>query len=143
MILRTNRFAKYKFDTNDTFEAGASLKGYQVKAIRRGEFNVQESFIKLVNNELYLFNFMTSTTPSDVQRNSPNIKLLLNRKEINKIKILLDNRRVQGYLLSVKINNKSLIKFEIGFGMVKKSFQQRKVEKRSTQKRRLEKEMDL
>ena len=88
MEITTNRKALFDYFIEDKFEAGLVLEGAEVKSLRNKEFNLQDSFISIQNNEVFLKNAYikpyekaTSFTP-DPRRN---IKLLLHKNEILKL----------------------------------------------------------
>ena len=88
MEITTNRKALFDYFIEDKFEAGLVLVGAEVKSLRNKEFNLQDSFITIQNNEVFLKNAYikpyekATTYAPEVRRN---IKLLLNKNEILKL----------------------------------------------------------
>src|SRR6187397_2537652 len=83
-----NRKAFHDFHLYESFEAGIVLLGTEVKAIREGRVNLRDSFARVENGEVYLYNVNISpyshrgyATHEALRRR----KLLLNRDEIRKL----------------------------------------------------------
>ena len=89
-LIAGNRRATYDYAILETVEAGLVLQGTEIKAIREGRVNLRESFARSLGNELWLFGMHvapyshSSSTDHDPTRPR---KLLLHRKEIDKLKI--------------------------------------------------------
>ena len=87
-IITINRKASFNYFFKDTIEAGIVLKGSEIKSVRSGKVNIAESYAVEKDGEIYLVN---SHIPIYKQASFSNHnpyserKLLLNRKEINKI----------------------------------------------------------
>lgn len=84
----SNRKARHEYHIIETFEAGIELKGTEVKSLRAGRANLQDSFARIENNELLLYNMHISPyeqgnrfnhEPKRVRR------LLMHRQEINRL----------------------------------------------------------
>ncbi|MDY0073606.1 MAG: SsrA-binding protein, partial [Thauera sp.] len=86
MSIIANRKAFHDFFIDEKFEAGIVLEGWEVKAIRAGRTNIQESYVIIRNGELFLFGMHISplTTASSHVRHDPvrTRKLLLHKREI-------------------------------------------------------------
>lgn len=136
-LIKNNKFANYKYHVEKKFEAGVVLKGKDVKAIRANKFEIRDSFVKEEKGELFLWNTLFFDEPDSIQKR----KLLLNRREIEKIKTILKDKKRHGFVLSVRYNEKNLVKLDIGFGIVKKARDKKASEKRASEKRNLEKVM--
>ncbi len=87
-IITINRKASFNYFFKDTIEAGIVLKGSEIKSVRSGKINIAESYATEKEGEIYLVN---SHIPIYKQASFSNHdpyserKLLLNRKEINKL----------------------------------------------------------
>ena len=84
-----NRKASHDYFIEKTYEAGMVLLGSEVKGIKDGRCNLKGSFIKIIKNEVFMFNVHISNIDiinfyqkHDETRER---KLLLKRKEINKL----------------------------------------------------------
>ena len=87
-IITLNRKASFNYFFNELFEAGIVLKGSEIKSIRDGKINIADSYAVPKDGEIFLVN---SHIPVYKQASYSNHnpyserKLLLNRKEINKL----------------------------------------------------------
>ena len=83
-----NRKAHHDYHLLETFEAGVALLGTEVKAIREGRANLRDSFARVDNGEVYLYNVNISPYShrgyADHEPLRPR-KLLLHRTEIRKL----------------------------------------------------------
>ena len=64
-----NRKARFNYEISDTYEAGIVLTGQEIKAIRKGQVSLAESFVRPENGELWLYythiaNCLLYTSPS-------------------------------------------------------------------------------
>ncbi len=99
-IIASNKKARHDYLLETQFEAGLVLEGWEVKSIREGHVQLKESYILLKHGEAWLIG--THITP--LKTASTHIepdplrsrKLLLNRKEINK---LITAREREGYTI--------------------------------------------
>lgn len=138
-----NRKAFRNYHILEKIEAGVVLLGSEVKSIRAGRLDMNESFIKLLSNEAFLVNAnipklnQTSDKTYDPLRTR---KLLLHRSQIDS---LLGKVGAKGMaLVAISLYEKSnKFKVEIGLGKSKKEFDRRKVIKERDQKRRVEQEL--
>ena len=55
-VIATNRQARHQYELFDKYEAGIALKGAEVKSIREGRANLKDSFVRVLNEEAFLFN---------------------------------------------------------------------------------------
>ena len=93
-LISTNRKAWHDYALETEFEAGLVLEGWEIKSIREGHVQLKESYILLKKNEAWLFGAhitplktaSTHITPDPIRTR----KLLLNRKEINKLFVAKD-----------------------------------------------------
>ena len=132
-IISNNRKARFNYFFNEFFEAGIVLKGSEVKSLRDGKANISESYAFDEQGELYLVNsHIPSYKESSYNNHDPkrNRKLLLNKKEINK---LIGRINREGYtLIPTKLYfKKGKAKVEIAVAKGKKHY-----DKRNTKKKR-------
>lgn len=134
-----NKKAIHNYEILECLEVGILLKGAEVKSLRMGRCNIGDSFVKVLNNELWLINTdipkykYDGSTFYDSARSR---KLLINRKEL----IYLENKMKQGNLTLIpkKIYSKGdFFKVEICLARGKKRFEKKQEEK----KRDLEREL--
>lgn len=84
-----NRRARFDFFIEDTYEAGLSLAGWEVKSLRAGRVQITESYVILKNNEAFLLGAHITPLLQASTHVSPDTtrtrKLLLQRKQINQL----------------------------------------------------------
>ena len=130
-IICLNRKASFNFFFIEIIEAGISLKGSEVKSLRDGKGNIADSYAVDNNGELFLINsHIPLYRQSSYNNHDPkgDRKLLLNRKEINKLigKINQDGLT----LIPTKLYFvKGKVKVEIAVAKGKKLFDKRQVKK--------------
>ncbi len=136
MEIIKNKKAFFDYEIIDKFEAGLVLHGYEVKAIRAKKIQIKGGFISVKNNEAWLENVQISPYQPANQpdgNGKRKRKLLLNRREIDKVNSFLDTPGIS--IVPLKIFTlHGRIKVQIGVGRGKK-----KHDKRETIKKR---EMD-
>ena len=130
-IICINRKASFNFFFIEIIEAGISLKGSEVKSLRDGKGNIADSYAVDNNGELFLINsHIPLYRQSSYNNHDPkgDRKLLLNRKEINKLigKINQDGLT----LIPTKLYFvKGKVKVEIAVAKGKKLYDKRQVKK--------------
>ena len=112
-----NRRARFDYHLEETFEAGIMLTGTEVKSLRHGQCSINESYVGPQNGEIWLFNANIpeySQAHGDLQHAPKRErKLLLNKKQANKI---LGATQREGYTvipLRLYFNARGLAKLEI------------------------------
>jgi len=129
-----NRRARFDYAIEETFEAGICLVGTEVKALREGRANIAESYAAIENGELMLINANIPVyAPASQFNHLPTRprKLLLKRKEINKLMAQTQRKGRTIVPLKMYFNKKGLAKILIGIGTGKSN-----IDKRDTQKKR-------
>lgn len=126
-IIAKNPTAFHNYTIEDKLEAGIVLSGTEIKSIRNGKANLKDSYAIIKNNEVYIVGMHISPyEQGNIFNKDPlrNRKLLLNRREINK---LIGLTKQKGYSL-VPLNmyfKGSLVKIELGIGKGKKLYDKR------------------
>jgi SsrA-binding protein len=136
----TNRKAYHDYFVEETFEAGMSLQGTEVKSLRLGLANLTDSYAIVKNNEMFLFNASISPYPhGNIMNHEPlrTRKLLLHKEEIRK---LIGKITQKGYtLIPLKIYFvRGKAKVLIGLAKGKKAFDKRETIKEKESKREVE-----
>jgi len=131
-IISNNRKARFNYFFTEFFEAGIVLYGSEVKSLRSGRANISESYAFDNKGEIYLVNsHIPSYKESSYNDHEPNRnrKLLLNKKEINK---LIGRVHREGYtLIPTKLYfKKGKAKIEIAVAKGKKQYDKRHVKKK-------------
>lgn len=142
-IIATNKNAKFEYFIEETFECGISLKGTEVKSIRQGKMNINDSFAAIDNEEVYLK--QAHISPYE-QGNRYNVdpmrvrKLLLHKHEIRK---LIGKIKIKGYsLIPTKVYfNSGKVKVELALAKGKKLHDKRQDLAKKDANRRIEREL--
>lgn len=134
-----NKKAFFDYTILDTFEAGVVLEGSEVKAIRLGRVNLKDSFVRIIKGEVFLLNMHIShlsTTHStyrpDERRDR---KLLLHKKEIEKLFSKVTKDGITLVALKLYFNSKNMIKVQVATAQGKKLHDKRETLKAKTMKR--------
>ena len=132
-IICNNRKAKFNYFFNEFFEAGIALKGSEVKSLRDGKANISEAYAIDEQGEIFLLNsHIPSYKESSYNNHDPkrNRKLLLNKREINK---LIGRVNREGYTLipTSLYFKKGKVKIEIAVAKGKREYDKRQVKKKS------------
>ena len=122
----TNRKARHDYTVLDSYEAGIMLAGAEVKSLRDGKGNLQDSFAMLQDDEIYLYGmhilpYAYARGELDPVRKR---KLLLNRKEILDIARKLEERGMTLIPLRVYFKN-GRAKVEIAVCKSKRQYDKR------------------
>ena len=127
-----NRKARYNYAITETLEAGIALQGTEIKSLRGGRATIGESYAGPMGNELFLFN---AHIPEYLEANRFNHnvkrprKLLLHRRQINKLMGAIQREGYTVIPLKVYFNEKGRAKVELGLGKGKKLHDKRETEK--------------
>jgi SsrA-binding protein len=117
MKITSNRKAYFEYSVLESFDAGIKLIGNEVKSIRRSDVTIADSFVYIKNGELFIKNMKVAKYKQshmlDKHDENREKKLLLNRREINKIEKLIQSVGTTIIPLEVFIY-KNLIKVKIG-----------------------------
>ncbi|HUW94671.1 MAG TPA: SsrA-binding protein SmpB [Anaerolineae bacterium] len=125
--LVSNRRARREYFIEETYEAGLVLKGSEIKSIRAGRANLQDSYVTIRDGEAWLVN--THVSPykqASIENHEPkrDRKLLLNRREIDR---LVGKVQAKGYtMIPLRLylkNNRA--KVEIALAKGKKLYDKR------------------
>jgi SsrA-binding protein len=144
-ILQTNKKAYFNYEIIDKYVAGVVLMGTEVKSIRNNAFSVSESYCSIIDNELFILGMHISDYKGIKYTNHPNVrnrKLLLNRKEIDKLSKSVKEKGLTIIPLSVFISDAGFIKIEIGLGRGKKTYDKKNNQKLKDLDRELSKNIN-
>ncbi|MDX3973084.1 SsrA-binding protein SmpB [Shinella sp.] len=131
-IVAENRKARFNYEIIDTFEAGIVLTGTEVKSLREGKANIAESYASDEGGEIWLIN---SYLPEYLQANRFNHetrrrrKLLLSKREINRLRIAINREGMTLVPLKVYFNDVGRAKLELALAKGKKLHDKRETEK--------------
>ena len=120
-----NRNAYRNFEIDDKYECGISLLGSEVKSIKANRLNINNSFVRIINNTILLLNAHISPLPNGINFDPTRSRnLLLHKYQISKIKQQLDTKGYTAVPINVYVK-KSLVKIEIGIGKGKTLYDKR------------------
>lgn len=144
MSITVNKKAFHDYFVEEKYEAGISLEGWEVKAIRAGRMNIKESYVIIKDGELFLIGMHISplaTASTHVSHDPTRTrKLLLHAKEISK---LIGKVERAGYaLVPLDLHFvRGRIKLEIGLAKGKKQHDKRADELDKDSKREAQRAM--
>ena len=126
-LIANNKKAYHDYFIEETYEAGIALHGTEVKSLRMGKCSIKESFVRIENEEVYIYGMHISPYEKGNIFNRDPLrvkKLLLHKSEIRKMKGKIAEK---GYtLVPLKVYfNRSLVKVEIGLAKGKKLYDKR------------------
>ena len=126
-LIAKNPTAYHNYTIEDKIETGIVLSGTEIKSIRTGKINLKDTYATIKNGEVFIVGMHISPYEhGNIFNKDPlrDRKLLLNRKEINKLIGLINQK---GYsLVPISLYFKgSLVKLELGVGKGKKLYDKR------------------
>ena len=126
-VITTNRKAYHDYHIFDKFVAGIVLSGTEIKSIRKSAINLKDSFCKIEDNEIFLYNCHISPYEQGNRYNHKaerTRKLLLTKKEILKMHSKIKKDGYTIVPLEVFIS-RGFAKVEIGLAKGKKLYDKR------------------
>jgi SsrA-binding protein len=129
----TNRKAYRDYEVLETLECGIELKGSEVKSLRAGKINLNDSFARIEKLEAFLYNALIShymeASYLNVDTNRPR-RLLLHKNQIERIAGKLAQKGLTLIPLKVYFNDRGFVKLELGLCKGKKLYDKRESIKR-------------
>ena len=140
-IVIKNKKASFDYEFIETFVAGIVLTGTEIKSIRLGKASLVDTYCNVINRELWIKNMNISeyfygTYNNHVARRDR--KLLLNRKELNKIERLSKDTGFTIVPTKLFLNEKGLAKLVIAVARGKKAYDKRQSLREKDDKRDME-----
>ncbi|HRX93416.1 MAG TPA: SsrA-binding protein SmpB [Chitinophagaceae bacterium] len=133
-----NRKAFHEYFIDTKYEAGMVLLGTEVKSLREGKASFNDSYCIIHKGEIWLKSLhIAEYSHGTVNNHDPlrDRKLLLNKREINKIIAKLKEKGYTLVPLRIFFNEKNLAKIEIGLARGKKLYDKREtIRKRDTER---------
>jgi SsrA-binding protein len=145
-VVATNRKAFHDYHIEDKYEAGMALRGTEVKSLRAGQVNLKDSFACVEKNEVILHNCHISPySHGNITNHDPlrPRKLLLHRKEINKLMGRTQQKGLTLVALRMYFNAEGKAKVEIGLGKGKHDYDRREDIKNREARRDVERAMKV
>lgn len=142
-VAATNRKAYHDYFIEETYEAGISLLGTEVKSLRESRVNLKDSYAIIKGNEAFLLNcHISHYSHGNIQNHDPRRtrKLLLHRHEINKLWGKLSQKGFT--LVPLKIYfKKGKAKVEIGLCKGKRQYEKRETLKEREAQKEIQRHM--
>lgn len=126
-IVANNPTARHNYTIEDTYEAGIVLTGTEIKSIRNGRVNLKDSYANIKNGEVFIYGMHISPYEhGNIYNKDPlrTRKLLLNRREINKLTGLIKQKGLSLVPISLYFNG-NFLKIELGVGKGNKLYDKR------------------
>ena len=132
-LIAANKKAKRDYKILESIECGIELKGGEVKSLRAGRMNLEDSFARIENNEVILYNTHISPYAEASYLNAEPKrarKLLLHRNQIRKLDNQVSQRGFTLVPLKVYFNEGGFAKIELALCRGKKLYDRREDMKR-------------
>lgn len=123
-----NKKARFEYEIHDTYEAGVVLRGTEVKSIRLRKVNIQESYARIKDGEVFIVGMNISPYEMGNRFNHEALrerKLLLHKSEIRKLIGKLNEKGYTLVPLRLYIKN-GKVKIELGLGKGKAVYDKKK-----------------
>ncbi len=127
-VIAANSRASYDYDIEQRINAGIVLTGSEVKSLRFNTGSIKGAHIIEKNGELWITNFFIKNYINSKNENYDPIrkkKLLLSRKEINKVAGQIKLKGISIIPISLFFNEKGFVKLNFGLGKGKRKFDKR------------------
>ena len=144
-LIAQNKKAYHDYFIEETYQAGISLAGTEVKSLRLGKCSLKESFIRIENGSAFIYNMHISPYEQGNIFNKEPLRtrrLLLHKSEINKIAAAVTATGYTVVPLKVYFHH-GLVKIDIGIAKGKKLYDKRQTIAKNDQRREAEKEFKL
>lgn len=141
-LIANNKKAYHEYFIEETFEAGVSLHGTEVKSMRMGKCSIKESFIRIEDGEIFVYGMHVSPYEKGNIFNKDPLrvkKLLMHKYEINKLAGKVAEKGYTLVPLQVYFKN-GRVKTQIGLARGKKLYDKRESIAKKDQRREMERE---
>lgn len=131
-IIAKNRKARHELHVLDTLEAGISLQGSEVKSLRAGKCEIVDGFVRIDGGEAWLLKVHIAEYSHGGYANhipTRKRKLLLHRREVNQIRVKVEEKGLTVVPLKIYFNDRGKVKVEIAVGQGKKTHDKRRAKK--------------
>jgi len=143
-VIATNKKAYYNYEILESYEAGISLLGSEVKSIREGRISLKESYAEIKGGEIFLLNCHISPyEAANIFNHDPRRerKLLLHRREIKRLSGKVTEKGLTLIPTKVLINDRGKVKIEVSLAKGKRAYQKREVIRERDRDRELRAEL--
>ncbi len=132
-LIASNKKALRDYEILERIEAGIEFKGSEVKSVRAGRVDLKDSFARIEKGEVFLYNtYISPYEQSSYLNVEPNRirKLLINRKQINKLWQSISQRGFTLVPLNIYFNDKGFAKIELALCKGRKLYDKREAIRR-------------
>jgi SsrA-binding protein len=133
-VVAENRQARHEYFLTETYEAGLLLTGTEVKALRKGQANIAESYASAEDGGLWLVNAYIPEYQGAGRffQHEPRRRrrLLMHAKEIHKIAIAVDRQGMTLVPLELYFNERGIAKPKLALAQGKKLHDKRETAKK-------------
>lgn len=144
-LIANNKKAYHEYFIEETYEAGISLHGTEVKSMRMGKCSIKESFIRMENGEVFVYGMHVSPYEKGNIFNKDPLrvkKLLLHKSEINKLAGKVAEKGYTLVPLQVYFKN-GKVKTQVGLARGKKLYDKREAIAKKDQRREMERDFKI
>lgn len=135
-----NRRVFFDYEILDKFEAGVVLTGTEIKSIRNSKVTINGAFCVFIEKELFIRGMDIAVYDEGSYLNHDpkrDRKLLLHRRELNRLKSKLDEKGLTIVPIKLYPNDKGIYKFELGLAKGRKVADKREYIKDRDSKREM------
>ncbi|WP_324822384.1 SsrA-binding protein SmpB [Sinanaerobacter sp. ZZT-01] len=143
-LIANNKKARHDYFIDEVYEAGIVLTGTEIKSLRQGKVNLKESYAKIDNGEVVIYNMHISPYEQGNRYNTDPMrerKLLLHKQEIRKLIGYTTQKGLTIIPLKLYLNERGLAKMELAVARGKKLFDKRDDIAKKDADRRMEQQM--
>ena len=140
LFITKNKKVSYNFEVLDSYEAGISLTGSEVKSIRNGKISIEEGWVDIQNNQAILKQVMISTVNLGGFKQIDQVRarsLLLHKKQIDKLARFIENKGYSIVPTQVYLKN-GLVKIKIACVKGKKIYDKRQDQRKKEANRKID-----
>lgn len=141
--LVSNRKATYNYEIMETFEAGIVLQGTEIKSLRDNGGSLQEAYVRVMGNELWLIGasiapYRFGNVHNHEERRDR--KLLMHKREIERLRVATQEKGLALIALSLFLKE-GRAKVRVAICKGKKNYDKREAVKERDEKRNMQKMM--
>lgn len=138
-----NKRASFEYYLIEQFTAGIQLTGTEIKSIRSGKVNISDAFCIFIGNEMFVKNMHIAEYEMGTHYNHEpkrDRKLLLNKRELKKLRIKIDEKGFTIVPILMYINENGFAKLNIALAKGKHAYDKRETLKKKDMQREIDRE---
>ena len=139
-IIAENRKARHNYHIDEVIEAGMVLKGTEVKSLRQGRVNLKDSYARIKNGEVFVYQMHIGPYPFAYYNNHEPLrprKLLLHKREIHRLYGKVNEKGITLIPLRVYFT-RGKVKLALGLARGKRAYDKRETIRRRDEQRELD-----